>query len=197
MPKLAFWDCTPSLQMRTSIYLTFVQSVYKSISMNPDRILAFRPPNPHIKIRPVLKTDKMKLVSNCWPERTVLGVQQVIARAQLSARQGRGLGIVVVDQITGDIVAYGQITLWARAAEISDLIVKESHRGGGIGTAMIQYLLRVAQDMNTPAVEVGAALSNPRALALYRRLGFQDDHIVMVNLGDGYEEVLYLKLDFD
>ena len=165
--------------------------------MNPDRVLAFRPPNPHIKIRPVLEADKMKLARNCWPERTPLGVQQVIARAQMSARQGRGLGIVVVDQSRGDIVAYGQITLWTRAAEISDLIVKESYRGHGIGTAMIQYLVRIAQEMHTPAVEIGVARSNPRALDLYRRLGFQDDHSVMVNLGEGREEVLYLKLDFN
>jgi ribosomal protein S18 acetylase RimI-like enzyme len=60
---------------------------------------------------------------------------------------------------------------------------------------MIQYLIQAAIDMRVPNVEIGAAFSNPRALELYRRLGFQDDRTVMMNLGNGRENVLYLRIE--
>ena len=43
-------------------------------------------------------------------------------------------------------------------------------------------------------IEIGAAMSNPRAVALYRRLGFEDSHTMMLNLGKGKEKVLFLRL---
>lgn len=135
------------------------------------------------------------LITDCWPERPATEIHQLINRAQQNARQGRGLGAVIIDPESERPIGYGQLTLWPRTAEISDLVVSESWRGRGLGTAMIQYLVRAAREMHAPAVEIGAAYSNPGAMALYRRLGFEDSHIISLNLGDGMEDVLYLKLD--
>ncbi len=86
--------------------------------------------------------------------------------------QGRALGIVAV--CDGDVIAYGQITLWPHTAEISDLIVTELWRSKGIGTLLIHRLIEAARDWQMPLVEIGVALDNPRALALYQRLGFRE-----------------------
>lgn len=158
--------------------------------------LAMLPPDTLMTMRPVRLSDAQPLRDYCWPERSFAAVYQLVMRARQNALQGRGLGVVVVDE-ANIIKGYGQLTLWPGCAEISDLVVTEQLRGQGIGTALIQYLVRAAYEMHASCVEIGAALSNPGALALYRRLGFVDDRTVWLNLGDGKEPVLFLRLHLD
>ncbi len=157
---------------------------------------ALYPPDPGVRIRPVLAADADALHRIGWPDRTRASIDQLIARVQQYAREGRGLGVVVTDS-RQMVRGYGQILLWPRTAEISDLVVAAPDRGRGYGTALIQFLARAARDMHAPQIEIGAALSNPRALALYRRLGFEESHSVELNLGDGREPVQYLKIDLN
>lgn len=157
--------------------------------------LALQPPDSHLTIRPVRLTDVASLQRDCWPDRPFDGVYRFVSRIRYSANQGRAIGIVVVG--AGDtLLGYGQFTLWPRCGEISDLIVAEASRSQGIGTAIIQYLVRAAREMSAECVDIGVALSNPRALALYRRLGFRDSHTQNLDLGHGDEPVLYLRLKF-
>jgi len=153
-------------------------------------------PNPDLKIRPVRLSDARILHKTCWADRTAAYVHQVVSRAQYFAIQGRGLGVVVVAPDSTNLVAFGQLTLWAKCGEISDLIVNEHYRGHGLGTAMIQYLTRASREMHVPYVEIGAAESNPRALDLYRRLGFVAYKTLNLDVGTGYEPVIYLRLKF-
>lgn len=158
-------------------------------------ILAFQPPDPQVTIRPVRLGDIAMLQRHCWPQRDPDAVYRFILRIQDTARAGRGLGVVIVDE--NDVVlGYGQFVMWPRCGEISDLIVAPTHRDQGLGTALIQYLVRVAREMQADCVDIGAAQSNPRALALYRRLGFRDSYTQRLNLGEGDEEVVYLRLKF-
>jgi ribosomal-protein-alanine N-acetyltransferase len=147
-------------------------------------------------MRPVRLSDAELLRDHCWPERSFAAVYQLVLRARQNALQGRGVGVVVADGATG-IKGYGQLTLWPGCAEISDLVVAAAYRGQGIGTAMIQYLARAAREMHVSCVEIGATLSNTGAVALYRRLGFEDDHTVWLNLGEGKELVLFLRLNLE
>jgi len=156
--------------------------------------LALQPPDALVTMRPVRLSDAEPLRDQCWPERPFAAVYQLVIRARQNAVQGRGLGIIVMDEARM-VSGYGQLTLWPGCAEISDLVVMPQYRGQGIGTAMIQYLVRAAREMHVPCVEIGAAMSNPGALALYRRLGFVDDHTVWLNLGEGKEPVLFLRLN--
>ena len=110
------------------------------------------------------------------------------------AADGRGLGIVIPGEGT-NILGYGQVLMWPSCAEISDMVVHESCRGRGYGTAIIQTLIRRALALGADEVEIGAALDNPRAADLYRRLGFEDSHTVLINLGKGAEHVLFLRLE--
>jgi ribosomal protein S18 acetylase RimI-like enzyme len=88
---------------------------------------------------------------------------------------------------------FGMLTLWPRAAEISDLIVCPQHRSRGIGSRIIVYLTERAREMHVQTLEIGVACANPRALALYRRLGFADRRTIYLDLGSGPEPVLYLS----
>lgn len=155
--------------------------------------LALQQPDSLVTMRPVRLSDVELLRTNCWPERSFVAIYQLVMRARQNAVQGRGQGVVVVDTATA-LKGYGQLTLWPGCAEISDLVVSPSYRGQGVGTAVVQYLVRTAREMHISCVEIGAAVSNPGAVSLYRRLGFVDDHTVYLNLGDGKEPVLFLRL---
>ena len=164
--------------------------------MNGCLPVALQPPDRAVKIRPVRISDTAALNEVCWPERSHGSVYQLVLRAHRNARQGRGLGIVVVDETDSTVLkGYGQLTLWPQCGEVSDLMIGAQYRRQGLGTAMIQYLVRAAREMHVPYVEIGAAVRNEGAIALYRRLGFQDDHTIMLNLGNGRESVLFLRLE--
>lgn len=156
--------------------------------------LALQPPDPNIHIRPVRLGDIEPLRVSCWPERTSEAIYHFISRIRQTASQGRGLGVVVAEQEM--VRGYGQLVLWPRCAEISDLIVTADCRGQGLGTAIIQYLTRAARDMHTGCVDIGAAQSNPRALALYRHLGFRDSFTQTMPVDGVDQEVLYLRIKF-
>ncbi|MEP7288488.1 MAG: GNAT family N-acetyltransferase [Chloroflexota bacterium] len=146
-------------------------------------------------LRSVTAWDAMALHKTCWPDKSVEAVQELLDRAEGLIRRKRGLGIIT--EIEGHIVGYAQLTLWSRTGEISDLIVAPGWRDRGIGSAMICYLVEKARDWPMPQVEIGVAMTNPRAYALYRRLGFQESRIVNLDLGSGPEAVMYLTMQFD
>ncbi|MHB8626711.1 MAG: GNAT family N-acetyltransferase [Aggregatilineales bacterium] len=147
------------------------------------------------RFRALSARDFETLQSNCWPGHSLDFVRTWLDRTLALAAQGKAFGLVVVPEQRDDCpIAYGQITCWLRVAEISDLIVAETWRGCGIGSALIQALVTIASTWSVPSVEIGVALSNPRALSLYRRLGFVDARTLTLDLGCGPEPVLYLNM---
>ena len=141
-------------------------------------------------VRPVHLSDTLNLHKMCWPDRPLHSINKLLERTQKLAFCRRGLGVVAVRDSV--LCGFGMLTLWPRAAEISDLIVNPGFRGQGVGSMIITHLTETARNLHAQIVEIGVALSNPGALALYRRLGFTDDHTVDVDLGNGLEIVLYL-----
>ena len=158
-------------------------------------IPALQPPDPNVPIRPVRYADVDALHRNCWPERDLESIYSFIGRIHHTARNGRGIGVVVIGP-AAEAIGYGQFVLWPRCGEISDLIIAPDYRGRGLGTALIQYLMRAARDMNASCVDIGAAQSNPRALELYRRLGFQDSYVQNMPVNGTNEPVIYLRIKF-
>lgn len=148
-------------------------------------------------IRPVSLSDAKSLQISIWQHRDIDSVKDFVKRILKFEKQQRGLGIVVLDtEYSNTPIAYGQVTQWIKCAEISDLLVREDYRRQSIGTAMVQYLINYIRP-RASCVELGVALSNPRALALYQRLGFQDSYTLHLDLGNGKEPVLYLQIDFE
>lgn len=141
-------------------------------------------------VRPIRLNDAPDLQVTCWPQRSLDSITEMLRRAEKLAFSRRGLGVVA--ERAGHAGAFGLLTLWPRTAEISDLIVHEQWREQGVGSQIIGYLGNAARKLNAQTLEIGVALSNPRALALYHRLGFVDHHTIELDLGSGPEKVLYL-----
>jgi ribosomal protein S18 acetylase RimI-like enzyme len=156
---------------------------------------ALHPPAPHITIRQTSPADLNRLLLDCWTDRRRDVGRWLLDRAERNRQNQRGESLVV---ITGQqhIVSYGQLTLWPRCGEISDLVTAPAHRSRGYGTALIQALTAEAITMGARCVEIGAAKSNPRAVALYHRLGFIEHRVIEMPLNNGAREpVVYMILD--
>lgn len=149
-----------------------------------------------LRIRLLTADDIPGLRASCWPERSFKqAADRLMHILQGYARGHRHPMVAVLHD--GPAVAFGQLVIWGRRTEIADLIVAEEYRGLGIGTQLITALLDVARASGCQRVEIGAALSNPRAVALYHRLGFVDFRVIDLDIGDGLEPIQYMALEFD
>ncbi len=144
----------------------------------------------HLTIRTAVPTDAAPLHRTCWPELTVEFVE--LRLKDMLRRNARGLAWGAVVEIDDEPVAYGQLDRWSERGEICNLVVSEDYRGHGIGTALIDHFTDIAAGNGIRLLEIGAAVSNPRALELYQRLGFVEDRRVRLNLDHGEETVIYL-----
>jgi ribosomal protein S18 acetylase RimI-like enzyme len=66
-----------------------------------------------------------------------------------------------------------------RIAELESLSVRESHRGRGIGSALLDAIDEALEAMGIRDVFVGALAGNEAALRLYRRRGFRPTWLYM------------------
>ncbi|MDO0931532.1 GNAT family N-acetyltransferase [Streptomyces sp. DG2A-72] len=104
--------------------------------------------------------------------------------ARRFARQERGESTYLVAWLDGRPVGHGELR-WigcdaadVRAArpgcpEIGALGVSEELRSQGIGTALIHAAEERVRERGITVVGIGVAKDNPRAAALYTRLGYQ------------------------
>ncbi|WP_172595886.1 GNAT family N-acetyltransferase [Corynebacterium kutscheri] len=86
----------------------------------------------------------------------------------------------------GDIPAGGVWLVWgtdqqhgygyvdSRLPELAIAVEPRYRKGKGVGTALIQEVLELAQKQQWAGVSLSVSEDNPRAHALYRRLGFKD-----------------------
>ncbi|MDW8298128.1 MAG: GNAT family N-acetyltransferase [Anaerolineae bacterium] len=147
-----------------------------------------------LAFRACLQADAEAVWRACFPQLPSAYIHEMLARAESVWRNGRGAGVVAC--LDDQIVGFGQVTLWARTAEISDLSVTESQRGRGIGTALLKHLIRLGAAQRN-VIEIGVAQRNVRAHALYQRLGFRHERTLLLDLGQGVEPVHYLTLSVD
>lgn len=143
-----------------------------------------------IYIRPLRITDAPDLIA-CWPELSTHAAHERIANFVLREQQERAWSLIA--EYRGRAIGIGRLIRWGRRFEIADLIVLPDWRDRGIGTSVVHRLLELAREKDAVEVEIGVADSNPRALELYKRLGFKNAHQVMIDLGEGPEMVIYLS----
>jgi ribosomal protein S18 acetylase RimI-like enzyme len=163
----------------------------------------------YIKMLRLIKTDTMPsllrptlhpvdlsqipaLHKACWPEVPFDHILDLLSNIIRRCEHGRAWALMALQG--SEPVGFGQLTRWAKGVEISDLVVSVYYRSQGVGTALISGLLDIARQQGFHEVEIGVAEDNRRALSLYQRLGFEIKRRVVIDLGNGLEPVLYLKL---
>jgi ribosomal-protein-alanine N-acetyltransferase len=74
----------------------------------------------------------------------------------------------------GEIVGYGVLSVAAHEAHLLNLCTAPGWEGHGLGQRMLHALLRVARGHGAQRVFLEVRPSNPRAIALYERNGFNE-----------------------
>ncbi len=90
-------------------------------------------------------------------------------------RQHSGRCYWLIAESETKIVGSGQLIIYPHGAELANIYVLEDHQNQGIGTAIIHVLTTIARWAELTSLEIGVTVSNNRALALYQRLGFEED----------------------
>ena len=110
--------------------------------------------------------------------------------AEWTIEQVRGLvphSSTYVIEIDGERAGRLRVVRAPDALELAGIQLLPAHQGHGLGTYLIEQLVVEAHDAGRPA-RARVERDNPRALALYRRLGFtekgaeagtEDDEIVL------------------
>ncbi|QNN47816.1 ribosomal protein S18-alanine N-acetyltransferase [Thermomonas brevis] len=74
----------------------------------------------------------------------------------------------------GAIVGYGVLSIAADEAHVLNLCTAPGNEGQGLGQRMLQALLKIARGHGAQRVFLEVRPSNPRAIALYERSGFNE-----------------------
>lgn len=136
----------------------------------------FTPPTavpPHIGFRLAQEVDRRPLHVACYAEQTAFQFRDLFNHGLRFQAQGRCFWLVITahDRIIGN----GQLVIYPGGAECANLFVVPEYRGQGIGTALVGVLTALAGHQQVTGLEIGVTTDNPRALALYQRLGFQEE----------------------
>lgn len=147
--------------------------------------------NPEVTFRELQRSDARQLHKACWADQNRAYVEMMFRRAFTLQNRNRGGGRVAV--VNNQACAFGLVTIWSQVAEISDLVVSGELRGLGIGTALLDELICLAQQLGSKTVEIGARVNNTRAIALYERVGFVPNRTINLRFSTGVEDIVYLR----
>ena len=107
------------------------------------------------------------------------------APALLRLLQSADLGFVGIAEEDGACVGYFVVCFsfdleWSgRDAFLTELFVDASHRGRGLGRALLQEAAALAKAQNVVALHLAVRPDNARALQVYRAVGFADSGRVL------------------
>lgn len=98
-------------------------------------------------------------------------------------------GAVLVADVGSRVVGF--VTIWTRYRSsepdddpsehgfVSDLVVRGSHRGQGVGRALLREALGRAREAGAPVVRLSVKADNAGARALYRDEGFAEAEVYL------------------
>jgi len=152
-------------------------SPVKELPLFPPRL--FSPPDQALeafRFRLAAEDDLTSLYTLFYSERRYLEFRAYFQGQLERQRQGRSCWLLT-EQATL-IIGTGQFISYPHGAELANLNVAHDYQSRGIGSAMIQILMRLARHVGQSELEIGVSVENQRALNLYRRLGFVEDRIL-------------------
>lgn len=129
-----------------------------------------------IKIEP-LKPEEYYKCSNIWNMKT-----QPFAKKWLDEIK-KGNSLVYIYKINGEFIGEGALvsdtgdpdyTIKNQRIYVSRMIVKKEYRNQGIGSEILEFLIKKAKDMGFSEMTIGVDKDNVNALHLYKKYGFTE-----------------------
>ena len=119
-------------------------------------------------LRPMRETDLdvvMRIEERAYPFPWTRGIFRDCLRAEYP---------MWVQERAGVIVGYGVLSIAVDEAHVLNLCTAPDCEGQGLGRRMLQALLRIARGGGAQRVFLEVRPSNPRAIELYDRSGFNE-----------------------
>jgi len=89
----------------------------------------------------------------------------------------KGRGLLIVAQADGKVVGMGHLTKgkWEKNRHVGFLgmVILKEFREIGIGTAMMDYMMRYARQERLEKISLNVFSTNERAIHLYQKFGFK------------------------
>ena len=120
-------------------------------------------------MRPMREADLdavMRIEERAYPFPWTRGIMRDCLQA--------GYAMWVQEARDDGIVGYGVLSIAVGEAHVLNLCTAPGHEGRGLGQRMLQALLRIARGGGAQRVFLEVRPSNPRAIALYERSGFNE-----------------------
>lgn len=130
----------------------------------------------NIVIEP-LKPEEYHKCSNIWNMKS----QPLAGKWEEEIESGNRL--VFVYKINGEFIGEGALvldtgdpdyTIQGKRVYVSRMIVKKECRNRGIGSEMLEFLIRKAKEMGFTEMTIGVDKNNENALHMYRKYGFTE-----------------------
>ena len=78
-----------------------------------------------------------------------------------------------------DLWAFPDVSHGAYLAQIQNFVVTEKMRGKGIGTKLLQEIIRVFREKKYHELHVWTEKNNEAALRLYKKFGIKNEHVLL------------------
>ena len=107
---------------------------------------------------------------------------------------GRSDAELWVADLDGEVAGYAILWRILRDGELASIVVREDLRGQGIGSALLVWMLGVAERAGVRNLYLEARESNQTALRLYRACGFERVGVRERHYEHPQEDALVLKV---
>jgi GNAT superfamily N-acetyltransferase len=85
----------------------------------------------------------------------------------------------VVGYLIGEITKAENYRTINKVAEVNDTVVREGHRGEGIGKIMFDDFIKWAKSKKVDLIRVAATAQNEGAIRFYKREGFEEKSVTL------------------
>ena len=92
----------------------------------------------------------------------------------------------------GQILAYCGLLMVLDEGDITNVAVRQQRQGEGIGTFLMESLIRLAAERGIAAIHLEVRVGNARAIRLYERTGFVRDGLRKRYYTDPEEDALLM-----
>ncbi|MCL2030955.1 MAG: GNAT family N-acetyltransferase [Oscillospiraceae bacterium] len=125
-----------------------------------------------------LKPEDYHKCSNIWSMEKKPELAQYFYKDMISGNRA-----IYVYAVNGEYLAEGSLVFERNDPEysipgqriyFSRLVVKEEYRGQGIGSVMIDFIVKQAAEMGYREISIGVDKKNTGALRLYQKKGFNE-----------------------
>lgn len=101
----------------------------------------------------------------------------------------------MVMEYEGDVIGYAGMWIIIDEAHITNIAIRSSYRGQGLGKQLIYEIQRTAQFLGANKMTLEVRVGNIRAQSLYRKFGFKDAGIRPRYYSDNNEDALIMWAD--